>query len=251
MMENIYFNTLDRFLSFRFEKLKFYIAFFYFPVLIAIAVVCNIISEASDFSLLTIFPLLIGSPMLMIPAIYFLRGENYFILREFVKGLDASHINCDLQAVFKLEAIQLFYQGKLNKLQSVFKLIYENDNNAEDCLNYKPNKRLSKRSRKKLENFYHNEANKYFDVCEYDLDFFVELIEGKGNTESNTILLNEDLSNNDIISLIDAIHYYTGIYQIQIQLLFKRFKKKNNTYQNLNWRSIKSSKSQCFSVGKS
>lgn len=251
MMESIYFNTLDRFLSIRFEKLKFYIAFFYFPVLIAIAVVCNIISEASGFSLLTIFPLVIGAPMLMIPAIYYLRGENYFILREFVKSLDTSHINYDLESIFKVEAIQLFYQEKLNKLQSVFNFIYHKDNNSQDCLNYKPNKRLSKRSREKLEGFYNKEANKYFDVCAYDLDFFTELIEGKGDTESNTILLNEDLSNNDIISLIDAIHDYTGIYQIQIQLLFKRFKKKNNTYQNLNWRSIKSSKSQCFSVGKS
>ncbi|WP_123911986.1 hypothetical protein [Chryseobacterium shigense] len=250
-MENIYFNTLDRFLSIRFEKLKFYIAFFYFPILIAIALICNIISEASGFSLLTIFPLVIGAPMLMIPAIYFLRGENYFILREFVKGLDTSHINCDLQSIFKVEAVQLFYQEKLNKLQSVFNFIYHKDNNSQDCLNYKPNKKLSKRSREKLENFYNEEANKYFDICEYDLDFFTELIEGKRNAGSNTILLNEDLSNNDIISLIDAIHDHTGIYQIRIQLLFKRYKKNNNGYQNLNWRSIKSSKSQCVSVGKS
>ncbi|SUX46644.1 hypothetical protein [Chryseobacterium indoltheticum] len=248
MMESIYFNTLDRFLSIRFEKLKFYIAFFYFPVLIAIALICNIISEASGFSLLTIFPLVIGSPMLMIPAIYYLRGENYFILREFVKSLDTGHINYDLESIFKVEAIQLFYQIKLDKFQSVFNLIYENDNNAEDCLNYKPNKRLSKRSREKLEGFYNKEANKYFDVCEYDLDFFVELIEGKRNAGSNTIHLNEDLLNNDIISLIDAIHNCTGIYQIRIQLLFKRFKKKNNNYQNLNWKSLKSSKSQCVSV---
>ncbi|AZA92369.1 Uncharacterised protein [Chryseobacterium nakagawai] len=251
MMENIYFNTLDRFLSIRFEKLKFYIAFFYFPVLIAIAVVCNIISEANGFSLLTILPLVIGAPMLMIPAIYFLRGENYFILREFVKSLDTSHINCDLQSIFKVEAIQLFYQEKLNDLQSVFNFIYHKDNNSQDCLNYKPNKKLSKRSREKLETFYNAEANKYFDVCEYELDFFVELIEGKRSAESNTIHLNEDLSNNDIISLIDAIHHYTGIYQIRIQLLFKRFKKKNNNYENLNWGSMKSSKSQCVSIGKS
>lgn len=250
-MENIYFNTLDRFLSIRFEKLKFYIAFFYFPVLIAIAVVCNIISEANGFSLLTILPLVIGAPMLMIPAIYFLRGENYFILREFVKSLDTSHINCDLQSIFKVEAIQLFYQEKLNDLQSVFNFIYHKDNNSQDCLNYKPNKKLSKRSREKLETFYNAEANKYFDVCEYELDFFVELIEGKRSAESNTIHLNEDLSNNDIISLIDAIHHYTGIYQIRIQLLFKRFKKKNNNYENLNWGSMKSSKSQCVSIGKS
>lgn len=250
-MENIYFNTLDRFLSIRFEKLKFYIAFFYFPVLIAIAVVCNIISEANGFSLLTILPLVIGAPMLMIPAIYFLRGENYFILREFVKSLDTSHINCDLQSIFKVEAIQLFYQEKLNDLQSVFNFLYHKDNNSQDCLNYKPNKKLSKRSREKLETFYNAEANKYFDVCEYELDFFVELIEGKRSAESNTIHLNEDLSNNDIISLIDAIHHYTGIYQIRIQLLFKRFKKKNNNYENLNWGSMKSSKSQCVSIGKS
>jgi len=247
-MENIYFNTLDRFLSIRFEKLKFYIAFFYFPVLISVAVVCNIISEASGLSSLTIIPLVIGAPMLMIPAIYFLRGENYFILREFVKNLDKSHINYNLESIFKVEAVQLFYQEKLNNLQSVFNFIYNKDNNSQDCLNYKPNKRLSKRSRVKLEGFYNEEANKYFDVCEYELDFFVELIEGKRNAESNTILLNENLSNNDIISLIDAIHHYTGIYQIRIQLLFKRFKKKNNSYQKLNWKSLKSSKSQCVSV---
>ena len=250
-MENIYFNTLDRFLSIRFEKLKFYIAFFYFPVLIFIAIANQIICEAGILSSFTIIPLVIGAPMLMIPAIYFLRGENYFIFREFVKGLDTSHINCDLQSIFKVEAIQLFYQEKLDKLQSVFNFIYHKDNNSQDCLNYKPNKKLSKRSREKLEDFYNKEANKYFDVCEYDLDLFVELIEGKRNAGSNTILLNEDLSNNDIISLIEAIHDHTGIYQIRIQLLFKRFKKKNNNYQNLNWRSIKSSKSQCVSFGKS
>ncbi len=247
-MENIYFNTLDRFLSIRFEKLKFYIAFFYFPVLIAIALICNLISEASGFSFLTIFPLVVGAPMLMIPAIYYLRGENYFILREFVKNLDKSHINYNLESIFKVEAIHLFYQEKLNNLQSVFNFIYHKDNNSKDCLNYKPNKRLSKRSREKLEGFYNKEANKYFDVCEYNLAFFIQLIEGKENTGAKTILLNEDLSNNDIISLIDAIHQHTGIYQIRIQLLFKRFKKKNNSYQKLNWKSLKSSKSQCVNV---
>lgn len=65
--------------------------------------------------------------MLMIPALYYLRGENYFILREFVKSLDSSHINFDLQSIFKVEAVQLFYQKKLNEIQSVFNFIYQKE----------------------------------------------------------------------------------------------------------------------------
>lgn len=71
-----------------------------------------------------------------------------------------------------------------------------------------------------IADFYNREANKYFDICEYNLDYFTDLIEGKRNAGSNTILLSEDILNNEIISLIDAIHDYTGIYQVRIQSLF-------------------------------
>lgn len=248
MMENLYFDTIDRLLSIRLRKLNFYLAFSYFPFLIFIAITSHIVCEASILSSFTIFPLIIGAPMLMIPAIYYLRGGNYFTIREFVKNLDESNVNYDLESIFKRETIQLFYQEKLNDLQSVFNLISHKENNSQNCLCYKPNKKLSKRSIEKLEEFYNKEARKYFDIQQYELDFFIELLSGNTNLKSNEILLNDELSNAEISTLVNSIHNHTGIYQNRIQLLFKRFYHQKKMYGKIKWNSIKTTKSQCNSV---
>lgn len=93
--------------------------------------------------------------------------------------------------------------------------------------------------------FHDNEANKYFDVLEYDKKLLIDKLYDKKNVSSDDkIFLNDDLMNLDIRTLLQELNIITGIPMNMLDKLFMRFSVKEQKYVNVKSSNINSSESQ-------
>ena len=106
--------------------------------------------------------------------------------------------------------------------------------------------------KEKVKLFYDKDAKNYFDILQYDFQFFFVLISTKKiiTKESSFIVINEELRNSEIANLISVLNKITNIDKKQIALLFKKLNRETKLVERLNWNSIKSSESQRLKIFK-
>lgn len=110
---------------------------------------------------------------------------------------------------------------------------------------YSPKKSLSKKVESKLNVFHNTEANKYFDVIESDVKVFTNKIyEEKLILTEDKILLNKELMNLEIRTLLQDLNKITGIPMNMLDKLFMRFSVKEQKYVNVKSSTVNSSESQ-------
>ena len=100
------------------------------------------------------------------------------------------------------------------------------ENIVSDKIIYKPNRKISKVAKEKLQEFYNDEAKSYFDICEYNFEYVFNLISGeKEISNESAIKIFSDLKNNEIAKLISSLNSITQINKNQISLIFRKYNK--------------------------
>ncbi|MFN3772613.1 hypothetical protein [Cloacibacterium normanense] len=249
-MGKVYFDFLDNYIFYNNEKIKYVLAFFYYPVII----VSLIYFKNTHFVILSpiLLLLLFFSPMLMIPSLHGFKGRNYFIYVNLCRMLDESNLlNSKNDFIFDLSK-KINYSNNWQSVKKIFfdlKLkTYDNDELLKEKSDIiKHNVKLTNEIENNLNEFFSNEAKKYFDILIYDQAYLLNIMFLKGKHQiSHKIELYKDLNSNEINSLIVELKKLTGISKYVLAKMFLRFKSSHNQYFILNWGSIKSSMSQNY-----
>ncbi len=257
-MERLYFDCIDSITGLNMSKLKFVILLLFFPCIIVLSLTSvhinifkYLLEQSNVLFYISLYILFAFAPALMKPSWHFLRNENYFVYRKFIKILNSSNIS-----------------------SSDISFLYDNRNNLVDYTSYKwlknfcidlryiptkefsrdnnkttnplfGKKKFSQCTRKKLQKFLLEKATKYFEQADYDIEYFEELFFKNESINFNCkIKLFENLQTIDIYELINYLKVATGIDMNKLQMFFVKFSNENKIYVDLNWGSIKSFKSQ-------
>ena len=242
-----YFDTLDFLFSLRIPKLKYTLALLYFPILIGVLVYSSysIYGNIQLLQKIIICIYLVFSPMLIIPSYYFLKNKNFFIFRKFQQIINSCSSNFTLIEESFDGGINLSFHNCEKFIANVFILKKKEENIVSDKIIYKPNRKISKVAKEKLQEFYNDEAKSYFDICEYNFEYVFNLISGEKEISNEiAIKIFSDLKNNEIAKLISSLNSITQINKNQISLIFRKYNKKSGIVEFLKWNSIKSSHCQ-------
>ncbi len=110
-------------------------------------------------------------------------------------------------------------------------------------------KRFNKITQRKLLAFFNNDANKYYDVLDYDFTCLMKLLyHTTPENLKDKIVLHDDLSSNEVKEMLLQLKEITNIPMKDLSELFLKLKRKNNKLEKLNWNSIRASVSQNFKV---
>lgn len=264
-MEKLYFDIIDSITGLKISKLKFIILFLFFPLIIILSLTTvpidvfkYLLVQSNVLFYMSLSIVFAFAPALMKPSWHFLRNENYFVYRKFIKILNSSNIT-----------------------YSDISFLYDNKNNLVDYRSYKwlkifcidlryiPTKefsrdinkstnpllgknKFSQRTKKKLHKFLSENATKYFEQADYDIKYFEELFfKNESINYDSKIKLFEKIQSIDIYDLIKLLKEATGIHMNKLSVFFLKYSNENKTYVDLNWSSIKSSKSQIDNYCKS
>ena len=101
----------------------------------------------------------------------------------------------------------------------------------------------------KLSAFFNEEASKYYDVLEFDLNRLFELIYLQEVPKlEDKILLHDHLSSKDVKEMLFQLKDITKTPMKDLSELFVKMNHKSNKIEPLNWNSVKSSVSQNFKI---
>ena len=238
-MEKLYFDTIDKLLAFKSTKLSYILAFYYFPVLFLTAMVCFTLMSSYVLFLLSMLFFLFA-PMLMKPAYYGMKGQNYLLFRKFSAYLDST---VPIQNLFNSKPLEISFFSKSNK-QEIFVLESLEKLQEDEEVIYSPNKTLSKSTIRKLKQFYVTSANEYFDVVDFPCSKFLGLIDGKKNVRiTDLIAINNELKLQSV-ALFNSLHSITKIHKIQLVKLFTKFNRKTKKHTRIGIKVLYSATSQ-------
>ena len=176
---------------------------------------------------------------------YFLKNKNFFIFRKFQQIINLCSSNFTLIEESFDGGINLSFHNCEKFIANVFILKKKEENIVSDKIIYKPNRKISKVAKEKLQEFYNDEAKSYFDICEYNFEYVFNLISGEKEISNEiAIKIFSDLKNNEIAKLISSLNSITQINKNQISLIFRKYNKKSGIVEFLKWNSIKSSHCQ-------
>lgn len=256
-MTKFYFDLIDKILGFKTPKIKLFFALLYFPILITIFLLSFNYTE-NHWSLLNyaiISGFILGFPALAIPAIHFLNKRNFLLFRKITEIIDDCKIDAGYNTQIFNERNQIHISSPKDIIKSIYVLFVsdkEKNKNVSYEAIYKPGKKITTPIKLKLQDFYKNSAKEYFEVFDYDLDLFIDILCTETIvTKDTAIELYEGLQSHNISALISQLNKITGIDKKQLALLFKKFNKKSGTVELINWNSIKSSESQRNRISKS
>ncbi|MGV0948203.1 hypothetical protein ACTS93_13845 [Empedobacter falsenii] len=219
------------------NNIERFLMLMYFPTIITFLIFTN----SGIFTSVLILCLIISSAFLIIPAIF---NKIFFLYRNL--NIQISNYQYDYSEV--LSPIVINYESASNKFcNKIFELKTLNNN----LIYYNPKKYKTSKRVNGLKDFYNKEANKYFDVKEYDRDYFINLFfNNKYLDSSEKISLNSELNSIEIKIFLIELKIITKISQLELAKLFLIYSKSNG-FVNINMKSINSSYSQLNRIFKS
>lgn len=219
------------------NNIERFLMLLYFPTIISSLIFTN----SCIFTSVLILGLIISSPILILPAIF---NKIFFLYRNL--NIQISNYQYDYSEV--LSPIFINYESVSNKSCGKIFELKTLDNNL---IYYNPKKYKTSKRVKGLKDFYNKEANKYFDVIEYDSDYFINLFyNNKYLSSSEKISLNSDMNSIEIKIFLIELKKIAKISQLELAKLFQIYTKSNG-FININMKSINSSYSQLNRVLKS
>ena len=251
-MEKFYFDCIDSVFGFRVPKLKYVFSFFYFPLFILLFLVTpNHTEEEKIISGLFISVFILLSPMMMVPSWYFVLDKNIFIYIKFVRILNFSKIRySDVFFLFDIRngLDENRYQKWIEKFCVDIRYIpaLRNKRIIDKCTNpLFGKKKFSVKVKNALRIFLSKDATEFFEQADYDVDYIEKLFFKHEHINFNSkIKLFEGKQSVEIYYLINVLKAITSIDHKYLSLFFVKYKKKYDSYFDLNWSAIKSYKSQ-------
>ena len=198
----------------------------YFPIIIS----ALIFTSTSIITHISIIVMVLLSPLLILPAIYY---KKFFLFRNL------NLLNYDLVSDQNIIPNSIEFNPVSNKNRSEIYILKDSNYNL---IYYNPKKYKTNKKLRDLKTFYNKEAKKYFETLDYK---YVEnlFFQKKYLSLSERICLFSDLSLIDIKSLLIELNKITNIPQSELSKLFYIYKK-SGKYENISMNKLNSSYSQ-------